>query len=70
VILIVELVLFALFGGFHGLALGQTGIATTVMSSLVSVVTIPFGAVLSTALFNQLRGKEGYGAQAVAEVFA
>jgi hypothetical protein len=31
---------------------------------------VPFGAVLYTALFNQLRGNTGYGAEAVAEVFA
>jgi hypothetical protein len=67
---IIELVLFAVFGGFHGLVTREPSTVTTVLSSLLSVVTVPFGAVLSTALFNQLRGNAGYGAEAVAEVFA
>lgn len=70
VVLIIELVLFAIFGGFHGLVSGQASMTSTVLSSLLSVITIPFGAVLSTSLFDQLRGREGYGAEAVAEVFA
>jgi len=70
VVAVVEVVLFALFGGFHGLVSRQPSTINTVLSALVSVVTMPFGAVLSTALFNQLRGREGYGAEAVAEVFA
>jgi hypothetical protein len=70
VTIIVELVLIAIFGGFHGLVSGQASITSTVLSSLLSVVTIPFGAVMSTALFDALRGREGYGAEAVAEVFA
>jgi hypothetical protein len=70
VTLIVELVLFALFGGFHNFVPGQGSVLSTVLSSLISVVTIPFGAVLSTALFNRLRGEQSHGAEAVAEVFA
>jgi hypothetical protein len=67
---IVELVLFTAFGGIKALVSRESSIAVTVISSLLSVITIPFGAVLSTALFDQLRGREGYGAEAVAEVFA
>ena len=70
VTVIMEVVLVAIFGGFHGLRSGQPALAATALSSLLSVVTVPFGAVLSTALFDQLRGREGYGADAVAEVFA
>ena len=68
--LIVQVVLLAVFGGFHELLSREPSITATVLTSLFSVVTIPFGAVMSTALFNLLRGKEGYGAEAVAEVFA
>ncbi len=68
--LIVELVLFAIFGGFQSLISRQPSVTAIVLSSLVSVVSVPFWAVLSTALFDQLRGREGYGAEAVAEVFA
>lgn len=70
VTLIIELVLFAIFGGFHGLVSREPSLTNTVLSSLLSVVLVPFGAVLNTALFDQLRGREGYGAEAVAEVFA
>jgi hypothetical protein len=67
---VIELVLLAVFGGFHGLVSREPSVTTTVLSSLFSVLSIPFGAVLNTALFNRLRGNEGYGAEAVAEVFA
>ncbi|HEY4031800.1 MAG TPA: glycerophosphoryl diester phosphodiesterase membrane domain-containing protein [Caulobacteraceae bacterium] len=67
---VVDVVLLALFGGFHGLVSRGPSITNTVLSSLLSVITIPFGAVLYAALFNRLRGNEGYGAEAVAEVFA
>jgi membrane-anchored glycerophosphoryl diester phosphodiesterase (GDPDase) len=67
---IMELVLFAVFGGFQGLVSRQPSTVSTVLTALSSVVTVPFGAVLYTALFNQLRGNAGYGAEAVAEVFA
>lgn len=70
VTIIVELVLFAVFGGFQGLVSRTPSLATTAVSQLLAVITVPFGAVLSTALFNQLRGKTGYGVEAVAEVFA
>jgi hypothetical protein len=70
VIVIIELVLFAIFGGFRGLLSPQPSMTSLVLSALLSVITVPFGAVLSTALFNQLRGKAGYGAEEVAEVFA
>ncbi|MGZ6011769.1 MAG: hypothetical protein ACXWK0_08035 [Caulobacteraceae bacterium] len=70
VIVIAELILFALFGGFNGVLSGQASTASVVLSSLLSVITSPFGAVVSTALLNQLRDKDGYGAEAVAEVFA
>lgn len=67
---VIELVFLAVFGGVQGLLSREPSIANTVLSSLFGVVTIPFGAVLNTALFNQLRGTQGYGAEAVAEVFA
>jgi hypothetical protein len=67
---IIELVLFAVFGGFHSLVSREPSLTNTVLTSLLSVISIPFGAVLTTALFDQLRGREGYGAEAVAEVFA
>ena len=67
---IIELVLLAAFGGFQGLLSPQPPLAATVVSQLLGVITVPFAAVLATALFNQLRGKAGYGAEAVAEVFA
>lgn len=67
---IAELVLFAIFGGFHDLVAHQPSTVDTVLSALMSVVAVPFGAVLSTALLHQLRGNSGYGAEAVAEVFA
>ena len=70
VTVIIELVLFAIFGGFHGLISREPSLTNTVLTSLLSVISIPFGAVLNTALFDQLRGREGYGAEAVAEVFA
>lgn len=70
VVMVIELVLFAIFGGFRGLLAPQQSMTTLVLTALLSVVTIPFGAVLNTALFNQLRGKAGYGAEEVAEVFA
>ena len=70
VILIAEMVLFALFGGFSGILTGRPSTASVVISALLSVITIPFGAIISTALLNQLRGKGSYGAEAVAEVFA
>jgi hypothetical protein len=70
VTVIVELVLFAIFGGFRGLVSQEPSLTSTVLTSLLSVISIPFGAVLNTALFDQLRGREGYGAEAVAEVFA
>ncbi|MGZ3280453.1 MAG: hypothetical protein ACXWKT_19050 [Caulobacteraceae bacterium] len=70
VTLIIELVLFAVFGGFHGLVSREPSLTNTVLSSLLNVILVPFGAVLNTALFDQLRGREGYGAEAVAEVFA
>ena len=70
VVLVAETVLFAIFGGFNGIVSGHANAASTVLSSLLSVVTVPFGAVMNTTLFDHLRGKEGYGAEAVAEVFA
>jgi hypothetical protein len=70
VTVIIELVLFAIFGGFHGLVSREPSLTNTVLTSLLGVISIPFGAVLNTALFDQLRGREGYGAEAVAEVFA
>ena len=70
VVVIVEMVLLAIFGGFRNLVSAQPSIASTVISSLLSVITVPFGAVLTTALFDALRGGEAYGAEAVAEVFA
>ena len=70
VVMVAELVLFALFGGFRSLASAHLGAASALVSALVEMVTVPFYAVMVTALFNQLRGKRGYGAEAVAEVFA
>jgi hypothetical protein len=70
VLFIVELVLMAVFGGLQGLISRTPSLSSTVVSQLIEVVAVPFWAVLSTALFNQLRGKAGYGAEAVAEVFA
>jgi hypothetical protein len=70
VIGVIELVLFALFGGFRTLASPQPAAGRLVVSALLDVVVIPFYAVMSTALFDQLRGKAAYGAEAVAEVFA
>jgi len=70
IIVIIELVLFALFGGLKGLVSPQQSMTVLVLSGLLSVITVPFGAVLNTSLFNQLRGKAGYGTEAVAEVFA
>jgi hypothetical protein len=70
VFVVVELVLFSLFGGFQGLLSPQPSMVASVLSGLLSVITVPFAAVLTTSLFNQLRGKTGYGAEAVAEVFA
>lgn len=67
---IVELVLFAGFGGFQGLVSRQPSLASGVLSGLVSVVAVPFGAVLTTALFDVLRGRTSGEAAAVAEVFA
>jgi hypothetical protein len=67
---IIEVVLIALFGGLHGLVSREPSMVDTVLSALFSVISIPFGAVLYTALFDNLRGKQGYGAEAVAEVFA
>jgi hypothetical protein len=68
VAIVVEVLVFALSGGMRGLvSLSSTN---TVVSSLLSVIATPFSAVLSAALFNHLRGKTGYGAEAVAEVFA
>ena len=70
VAVVIELVLLAIFGGFRGLLSPQQSLAASVVPALLSVITVPFGAVLTTALFNQLRGKQGYGAAAIAEVFA
>jgi hypothetical protein len=70
VIVVVEVVLLSLFGGFQGLLSPQPSMVASVLPALLSVVTVPFFAVLTTSLFNQLRGKTGYGAEAVAEVFA
>jgi hypothetical protein len=70
VVVIIELVLFAIFGGLRGLVSSEQNMPALVLAALLSVITVPFGAVLSTALFNQLRGKAGYGAEEVAEVFA
>jgi hypothetical protein len=67
---VAELVLFALFGGFRSLASPHPSAASALVSALVEVIMVPFYAVMVTALFNQLRGKQGYGAEAVAEVFA
>jgi hypothetical protein len=67
---VIELAIMALFGGFQGFISRQPSLVSTVISQLSLVVTVPFYAVLTTALFNQLRGKAGYGAEAVAEVFA
>ena len=67
---IIQLVILAIFGGFHALVVREPSMVNTVLESLFTVVTIPFGAVMSAALFNLLRGKQGYGAEAVAEVFA
>jgi hypothetical protein len=67
---IAEVVLLAVFGGFQGFLSLQPPLAATVISQLLGVITVPFGGVLLAALFNQLRGKAGYGAEAVAEVFA
>jgi hypothetical protein len=66
--LVIELVLLALFGGFQGLI--HSNPTTTVLVSLLSVIATPFSAVMSASLFDALRGREGYGAEAVAEVFA
>jgi hypothetical protein len=68
VTVVVEMLLLALFGGLQGLL--RANPTSTVISSLFSVITMPFGAVMSAALFDELRGREGYGAEAVAEVFA
>lgn len=65
---VVEMLLLAFFGGLQGLI--RSNPISTVIVSLLSVITTPFGAVMSTALFDELRGREGYGAQAVGEVFA
>jgi hypothetical protein len=70
VIGVIELVLLALFGGFRALAAPQPSVAGALVSALVDLVVIPFYAVMTTALFDQLRGRQGYGAEAVAEVFA
>jgi hypothetical protein len=70
VLVIVELVLFAIFGGFQGLISRSPPLSFTVVSQLVGVITIPFFAVMFTVLFDHLRGRHGYGAEAVAEVFA
>jgi hypothetical protein len=70
VFLIAELVLMAVFGGFQGFLSRTPSLSSTVVSQLTEVVAVPFWAVLTTALFNQLRGKAGYGAEATAEVFA
>jgi hypothetical protein len=70
VVMVIELVLFAIFGGFHGLLAPRQSLTAVALMTLLSVVTAPFGAVLNTALFNQLRGKAGVGAEEVAEVFA
>lgn len=70
VIFIGELVLVAMFGGFQAFVSHETSITNTVVSQLLEVITIPFNAVLITALFNQLRGDAGYGAEAVGKVFA
>jgi hypothetical protein len=67
---VIELVLLLVFGGVQGLVSREASVTTTILSSLFSVLTIPFGAVMNTALFNRLRGNEGYGAEAVGEVFA
>jgi hypothetical protein len=66
---VIEVVLQAFSGGLQGLVRADNP-TSTVISSLLSVIFTPFSAVLSAALFNQLRGKAGYGAEAVAEVFA
>lgn len=65
---VVSVLFFSVSGGLRGYASASS--TTTVVSSLLSVIATPFSAVLSAALFNQLRGKAGYGAEAVAEVFA
>jgi hypothetical protein len=70
VIVVVELALTAVFGGFQGLVSRRPSLSSVVVSQLLSVITVPFFAVLTTSLFNQLRGKAGYGVEAVAEVFA
>jgi hypothetical protein len=70
VTLIAGLLLFAAFGGFRGLMTGQNSIVVTVLSGLMVVVWVPFVAVMTTALFNRLRGEESHGAEVVAEVFA
>jgi hypothetical protein len=66
--IVIELVLVAIFGGFQGLI--HSNPTTTVIVSLLTVIATPFSAVMSASLFDELRGREGYGAEAVAEVFA
>jgi hypothetical protein len=67
---IAELVLVILFGGFQAFVARQTSLAGTVVLQLLGVIVVPFWGVMMTALFNRLRGNAGYGAEAVAEVFA
>jgi hypothetical protein len=67
---IVELVLIILFGGFQAFVGRQHSLVPTVVLQLLGVIAIPFWAVMMTCLFNRLRGNAGYGAEAVAEVFA
>ncbi len=68
--IVVEVVLMALFGGFQSFTARTPTTFNTIVAPLLSLVSVPFGGVMSIALFNQLRGKEGYGSEAVAEVFA
>jgi hypothetical protein len=70
VTLIVALVLFVLLGGFHGFVLGQPNVAVTVVTSVLVVVVVPFNAVMTTALYNRLRGNETHEAEAMTQVFA
>ena len=70
VVLVIELVLGALFGGFGSFLSPHPSAARLVLSGLISLVTVPFGAVMNTALFDHLRGKDSYVHEAVGEVFA
>ena len=67
---IAELVLIILFGGFQAFVARQTSLVGTVVLQMLGVIAAPFWAVMTTSLFNRLRGNAGYGAEAVAEVFA